>query len=493
MTRRLPIPKIIQLDRVISWLLVLVAVLTIYSGYAMSRHIIDRTLILPVHLTGEISFIALLITHIILSLLIPMHWRNLWQKLYRGSFTTANWLKLVQRLSGYALIFLAGAVILTGLDWYSLGIRDLLPFLQHIRYDFFMILAIILHSMIGLHFALKRRKIKGPIVTASILSVLVLSSLFIGIWDSSGLLGPATLDSGGGELPGSDDGLLNNEDDDGELPGENPNDPPLNETIPDPPQNTKPVLEGSIRILQTSFTFNPTRVLSKRPDIFNRGYFSMFDILAHLDDNEVIPMEYHFDVEMNTYVIDSLYGQSNWWYESKYEGGWSERNNFRMDHYPWKDGASLYLFIESIGTLNAYYREFREEVQRFEKNNEQTIIPEITLRGLTTQKTFTNVIITPHHLRNDMFKIGTITAIDVILSLAAQNEITYEIEWIEEIYGINIQNYWVQGIDKDIASGRCGWVYESGYLGLSGNHIHLPTDIRVLNSPEYVLFFWICI
>jgi hypothetical protein len=28
---------------------------------------------------------------------------------------------------------------------------------------------------------------------------------------------------------------------------------------------------------------------------------------------------------------------------------------------------------------------------------------------------------------------------------------------------------------------------------LRDNHIHLPADTRVLNAPEYVEFFWICI
>ena len=41
-----------------------------------------------------------------------------------------------------------------------------------------------------------------------------------------------------------------------------------------------------------------------------------------------------------------------------------------------------------------------------------------------------------------------------------------------------------------------GFVYEAGslyYVGFRGNHIHLPSDFRILNSPYYVEFFWICI
>jgi hypothetical protein len=442
----------------------------------MSRSIIERTVILPFHLALEIAFIALLLLHIILSLMVPVHWRNLWRKFSKGSFSTTNWIKLIQRLSGYLLIVLAGLVILTGLDWYGLGLRDLVPFLQHIRYDIFMIITIAVHVAIGVHFALKRHKVRSPLVTLSILTVLVMSVVIIGLWDSNGLLLPGS-PYGGGTLP--DDG--------------SPHIPPLNGTIPNPPQNTKPNQEGIIQILQDVYSFFPENIETVRPDIFQPGYFSMFDILVHLDSVGQITMEYHFDESMDTHVIDSLYGASNWWYEAIYQGGWPERNVFRMDHYPWKDGASLKLISESSDRLNSYHTKFREEVQRLNANNGQLIIPEVTISGESFFKTFTNVLVTPYSWRTDVFTNYTITALDVIFSLAEQGHITYEVEWIETIFDVTIQHYWVQGIDDDIASGRCGFVYESGYQGIIGNHIHLPPDSRVLTSPEYVLFYWICI
>ena len=57
-----------------------------------------------------------------------------------------------------------------------------------------------------------------------------------------------------------------------------------------------------------------------------------------------------------------------------------------------------------------------------------------------------------------------------------------------------ILNYFVDGINNDISYGTCGFVYESGSERLSyGNHIHIPSDYRVINSPEYVEWFWICL
>ena len=104
---------------------------------------------------------------------------------------------------------------------------------------------------------------------------------------------------------------------------------------------------------------------------------------------------------------------------------------------------------------------------------------------------------TAHNLRNDVFRDDLITAIDVIMSLGDQHLINYELKHYDSIGSARIvRSYWVETIDGDTAHDRCGWVYEAGstnYRGFTGNHIHLPSDTRILNSPEYVEYFWICI
>lgn len=83
------------------------------------------------------------------------------------------------------------------------------------------------------------------------------------------------------------------------------------------------------------------------------------------------------------------------------------------------------------------------------------------------------------------------------MSLADEGEITYQLQWYESIGTASIvKNYWVEAINDDVAYGTCGFVYESGsylFKFFKGNHIHLPSDARVINSPEYVEFFWICL
>ena len=70
-------------------------------------------------------------------------------------------------------------------------------------------------------------------------------------------------------------------------------------------------------------------------------------------------------------------------------------------------------------------------------------------------------------------------------------------QWYDYIGTASIvRSYWVDAIDDDKAIGTCGFVYEAGsekYRWGAGNHIHLPSDTRMINSPEYVEFFWICL
>jgi hypothetical protein len=86
-----------------------------------------------------------------------------------------------------------------------------------------------------------------------------------------------------------------------------PNDTPSDDLIPsDVPQETQPTQSGRVRVGEVAYTFDPTIVQTVRPDLFQPGFFSMFDVLVHLDSQARIDMTYHFDASMNTYVIDSL-------------------------------------------------------------------------------------------------------------------------------------------------------------------------------------------
>ena len=61
------------------------------------------------------------------------------------------------------------------------------------------------------------------------------------------------------------------------------------------------------------FDFSPQSVKTVRGDIFREGFFSVFDVLVHLHEKGEIDLVYHFDREMNTHVIDSINGETNYW------------------------------------------------------------------------------------------------------------------------------------------------------------------------------------
>ena len=247
-----------------------------------------------------------------------------------------------------------------------------------------------------------------------------------------------------------------------------------------------------------TFAFDPDEVQRVREDILQEGSFSLFAILAHLDDRGVIDMASHFEPEMNAHVIDTINSLPNWWYQAYYDGGWPENNVYRIDHYPYKERLTFHVFqTQDLARRDSVFRIWREELDRIELNGGKVIIPEVTLRGPTETWTFENVEVTPHGLRDDVFQLDVITAVDVIMSLGDQGKITYGLRWWDSIGTAEIvRTYYVDRINDAQSFGTCGFVYEAGdheFDFFRGNHIHIPSDFRPINSPQYVEFFWICL
>jgi hypothetical protein len=243
------------------------------------------------------------------------------------------------------------------------------------------------------------------------------------------------------------------------------------------------------------FNFLIAEVQTQRPDIFNPDHFSIFDVVAYLDSTDQLDVDYYFNSSMNTYVIESINGRRNWWYYAYYDGGWQETNVFRMDHFPFKPKMRIVFFRENKDRITNIYRTFTEEVDRLNTNNGELIIPTVIITA-DSRYTFQDVEVTAHNLRNDVFRNGVITAIDVIMSLGDMGLITYELQWYDIIGYATVRTYFVVSIQGKDSAGTCGFVYEAGddnYKLFSGNHIHIPSDIRVINTHDYVEWFYICI
>ena len=457
--------SLVTLNRTASWILTLISAVMLATGYIITRLPVDRGIYSNIHTNLCYLFTVVFIVHFYISVFVIRYpWRRTLENVLRGKAGKWTWIKLTQRISAWVIIFGAGVLIITGLGWYGILWRTI-PFTNHRIHDLLAGVSIIIHVATGAKSAFTRMQIGGQSVNLLLVLLAVILVLAVLYADSYVLRGK-----------GNNKPIV--------IEGEVPN-------------GTLSVLEGSIRIGDESFTFNSEEVNTSRPDVFNPGYFSIFDVLLHLSERDEIELVHHFDDSMNTHVIDSMQGNQYWWYYAYYSGGWTEQNVFRPDLYPWKDGMNVEFYNVNKAILDERKKIWREEVNRTHENEGKIIIPMVKLKGKSFNLEFEDVEVKANNLRSDMFRNGTITAIDVIQTLGEVKLIDYELKWYEEIGTARIvKNYWVESINGDTHSGRCGFVYEAGdtrFTGFSGNHIHLPSDIRVINSPEYIHYFWICI
>jgi len=455
---------IISFHRYISWVLVIVSVVTIAGGYALARGWFPTLnhQISILHRMFEVTFIGILLVHILVTIkYYKLNLKETWSRMRQRDTSSIHLMRLIQRSSSWLIVIGALVTIITGFNGYPVfatAFGDIIPFAPHRVVDLLLVSSIIIHVSVGIRFALMRRRVRKSVnnyITVVALVSLILVSVFLN---------------------------------------------PLPPIVDNPNSVYVPEPRAYIKIGGNSIRFNPQEVETIRPDIFRSGSFSVFDVLVHVANQGQIELEYHFNSSMNTHVIDMLDGSPLWWYDVIYSGGWPESNVFRMDHYPWKNGTTLNYYkvgLPGLPRLQLIYNSYVADTERLEANGGITIVPEISIGGIDVSERFYNITVTPHNLRNDTFQDNVITAIDVVLSLGDQGLITYELQWYYAIGTARIvYNYWVDGFNGENTAGTCGWVYDTGSLefyGFGGNHIHLPSDARVINSPEYMRWFWICV
>ena len=261
----------------------------------------------------------------------------------------------------------------------------------------------------------------------------------------------------------------------------------------------KPSGPATVRIQDVgTFEFDSGLVTTVRPDIFQSGHYAMFDVLLHLPRQGDIVLQHHLDQEMDTHIVDTINDKPGWWYQTYYAGGWPERNVLPMDMYPYKPSTHLTFYRENESRLAALLQVLRDEAARLKANNGQVILPEVTIRSPAKSWQFRDVAVRSHHVRPDLFQPGHVTALDIILSLGEQGHFSKaKLTWYDRIGRADpVDSFWLEQLDEAIAHGGCGFVYETGpkeFSGFAGSHIHLPMDARLIGSPEYALWFWICL
>lgn len=255
-------------------------------------------------------------------------------------------------------------------------------------------------------------------------------------------------------------------------------------------------------------TFDPSAITALRSDLFMPGHFSVFDVLVHLAERGDLELEYAFDDDLQTHVIQSLRGLSGWWYDAHYEGGGFDKTVVRMDQFPVKDNMNIVVYLEDPSRLDAINAHFRDEVARRASNEAVVVVPSIILQSSTMSTQFTDVTVTAHNTRPDVFQPGVLTMLDVLLSLGDQGQLdSLGIEWRDVDGDISVvDGYYIVSVQSEAfapeTTGSCVLTHQiqgdtiAEYLSPhthTMSHIHLTADLEVLTSPEAVEWLWICL
>lgn len=266
------------------------------------------------------------------------------------------------------------------------------------------------------------------------------------------------------------------------------------------PENTPPSRsrKGTISIdgIIEQHEIDPDGIETSRRDIFQNGYFSVFDVLAGTCIDNHIGFDAHFDDKLRTHVIDLLNGEESWWYATIYHGGGRlEEPLHRMDILPYRDYMKIRVYKVAKEKIDEIYSVFKAELRRLESNNGRVIVPEVIIDAPNLR--FANVEVRGHALRNDMFQGEVLTSMDIMLSLADQGKLSLDLGWVENFGTAIVQSYWITKINEQKAAGRTGFTYELGEKRFinekrvyRNNRLHINPDIRVIVCPEYIHWDW---
>ncbi len=266
-------------------------------------------------------------------------------------------------------------------------------------------------------------------------------------------------------------------------------------TLPDPARAGTVAVEG----LLGPCPVDPAEVSTLRPDVFAEGYFGVFDAVLQVCRRWGLPVEHHFAPDLGTHVIDGIGGLEDWWYAACYDGGHRcEEPAFRMGTHPYKDHMTIELRRAQPERLDALRTAWRREVARLGKNGGRVVVPQVRIQAADLDLSFSDVCVTPHNLRRDMFRPGVLTVADVMLSLADQGRLSLALRWVERTGACLDQSYYFTRFDGVAAIGRAGFTYSAGdrcFLqegrgGFRDNRIHISADIRAVLSAQYVHWRW---
>ena len=156
------ITKLILIERKLSWMLVLVTLLILFTGYAISRAVISHPLITSMHIHLQWVFAALLALHFfITTFLLRFPWKTFINGLLNRQVKSILFIRFLLILSGWILLLTAAIFMVSGLSWYGFATSKYIPFYYHREVGTYFVIALIVHLAAAIKLVLTRRSVKS--------------------------------------------------------------------------------------------------------------------------------------------------------------------------------------------------------------------------------------------------------------------------------------------------------------------------------------------
>jgi hypothetical protein len=154
----------IKFNKTLSWLLAGITFMMIVSGYAMTFLGVDNPLLRIFHFIFDFLFIMTFTSHMIITtFILKFKWKPTIRSILSRKADKITKLRLIQRLTSLGLLITGVLQIVTGLDWFKLGLSSLLPYPLHRELDLLLLIFLIAHISLAVYFVGLRTRVKKEI------------------------------------------------------------------------------------------------------------------------------------------------------------------------------------------------------------------------------------------------------------------------------------------------------------------------------------------
>ncbi len=148
--------RLIGANKDVSWFLFASTLGVVVTGYTMTFIVSDNALLRTFHFILIFAFIVSFTLHVYISTFVLNYdWIGRFRAMFRPHSKYMT-LRVIQMTSGLLLIVFSGLQLVSGLDWFRLGLGALLPYLVHRENDLYLVVVLSIHMGAGIRFWMTR-------------------------------------------------------------------------------------------------------------------------------------------------------------------------------------------------------------------------------------------------------------------------------------------------------------------------------------------------